>query len=525
MVDISPTRPKEVRVISLIYQEYREYTHLIVPAMKSPAVLAASLVALSSIAHAAEVVHAVVTVQRHGDRTFKGFPPTSLTFLGQLQCHNAGAFYRQRYLNHSSPFFIDDISESSFDDIEVYAMAPDQPLLVTSGQVFLQGLYPPATYHKPQTLANGEEVQDPVNGLQYTTIHSMTTKDPDTIWLKADGQCPNFVAQSDAYLESQDALRLSEQSQTFYDSLKRDYLNGVFSDAEVSYQNAYAIFDYINVGSVHNSTIAERISPGELYKLKLLADRHEWAMNGNASSEHPALTISGKAMAYKIAERLSANINSAGKQNKFTLMISSYDAFLAFFGHAGLSAYSIDFMGLPNYAASMVFELFSDMDTPAGDYPNESALKVRFLFRNGTENNVDLIHFPIFGQAELTLKEFNDAINAFAVKDTKGWCELCDATASFCPKDANTGKAEEGSGNTGTNSESDSQPLSPGAAGAVGAVAAIVVVLLGLGVAMAVFGVRIGRSKKATTEKGFRGEKLPSDVDLTTPPAVFTSKV
>ncbi|KAF8421590.1 histidine phosphatase superfamily [Tirmania nivea] len=499
--------------------------------MKSPTVLAASLVALSSIAHAAETVHAVVTVQRHGDRTFKGYSPTSLTSLGQLQCHNAGAFYRKRYLIASSPSYINGIDEGLFNDKEVYVMAPDQPLLVTSGQAFLQGLYPPTTYNKPQTLANGEVVQDPVNGLQYTTLHSMATTDPNTIWLKADDGCSNFMVQSNAYLESQDSLRLEEESQTFYNSLKRDYLNGVFSDDEVGYQNAYAIFDYINVGSVHNTTIVDRLSPGELYKLKVLADRHEWAMNGNASSEHPALTIAGKAIAHKIAERLSVNLQTAGEQNKFTLMISSYDAFLAFFGHAGLSAYSNDFMGLPNYAASMVFEMFSDVDTPAGDYPSESALKVRFFFRNGTEDNVLLTNFPIFGQAVLTWKEFNENMDAFAIKSVNEWCSLCSTSGSFCPEDTNTGKTEGGNYNTeggNYNTETngrDNQPLSPGAAGGVGAAAAIVVILLGLGVAMAVFGVRFGRSKKSTTEKGFRGEKLPSDVDLAAPSAVFTSKV
>lgn len=442
--------------------------------MKSLAVLA-SLVALSSITHAAEKIHAVVTVQRHGDRTYKGNPPTSLTSLGELQCHNAGAFYRKRYLNASSSFYIDGINENSFDDKEVYAMAPDQPLLVTSGQVFLQGLYPPTTDSKPQTLANGKVVKDPANGLQYTTLHSIADTDPNTIWLKADDGCPNFLLQSNAYLESQDALRLDEESQTFYNSLRKDYLNGVFSNEEVGYQNAYEIFDYINVGSVHNTTIAQRVSPGELYKLKVLADRHEWAMNGNASSEHPALTIAGKTMAYRIAERLSVNFQTAGEKNKFTLMISSYDAFLAYFGHAGLSAYSIDFMGLPNYAASMVFEMFSDEDTPAGDYPSESALKVRFLFRNGTEDNVPLVHFPIFGQAELTWKEFNENIDAFAVKNVYDWCALCSASDSFCSENANTGKTEGGNDNTGTNYGSgshitdNSQPLSPGAAGAVGA--------------------------------------------------------
>lgn len=422
-------------------------------------------------------------------------------------------------------------------------MAPDQPLLVTSGQVFLQGLYPPQTYAKPSALANGEIIQDPVNGLQFTTLHTMATTDPNTIWLKADDGCPNYVEQSNGYLNSPEFLRLQAGSQSFYNSLKKDYLNGVFRDEEIGYQGAYSIFDYINVGSVHNVTIASKYSRGELSKLKILADRHEWAMNGNASSEHPALTIAGKAMAYKVAERLAVNLQTAGEQNKFTLMVSSYDAFLGFFGNAGLSAYSPDFMGLPNYAASMVFEMFSTEDLPAGDYPSESDLRVRFLFRNGTENGVPLSTFPIFGRTELSWKEFNEKIDEFAVKDVAQWCEICGASESFCPANSQ-GSTIDGDGISGvetvstnigevdthvdTASGDDSQPLSPGVAGAVGAVGAIALILLGLGVAMAVFGVRFGRTRKATTERDFNGEKLPSETDLAnlkTPEQVYTSRV
>ena len=368
--------------------------------------LAASLVTLISLSHA-ETLHAVVTVQRHGDRTVKSKPPTKLTPLGQLQCHDAGSFYRQRYLI-VGPKRIDGISTSSFDAKQVYAMAPDQPLLVTSGQAFLQGLYPPVKpVGRPVKLANGQTVNDPVNGLQYTTLHSISVSDTDTIWLKADDNCPNFEIQSNEYLGSPEYVRLSGETDKFYQSLKRDYLNGVFKERDIGYQNAYNIFDYINVGSLHNETISSKLSRGELSRLRVLADRHEWAMNANVSEEHPALTISGRGLGQKIANQLETNLMSLGKENKFTLMMSSYDAFMAFFSHVGLTSVSPDFMGLPNYAASMVFELYSTSKSNA-KYPPPDELNVRFLFRNGTDSNVPLQEFPIFGKDNLPWLSFQE---------------------------------------------------------------------------------------------------------------------
>ncbi|KAF7921346.1 hypothetical protein EAE99_007654 [Botrytis elliptica] len=70
-------------------------------------------------------------------------------------------------------------------------------------------------------------------------------------------------------------------------------------------------------------------------------------------------------------------------------MTGSYNTFLAFFALTNLItlASTNNFTGLPNYASSMVFELFSESDSSSRAFPAAENLNVRFLFRNGTDSN------------------------------------------------------------------------------------------------------------------------------------------
>lgn len=500
--------------------------------MKRSYILVLFSASLGSLAQAAEVIYAVATVQHNGDLTYtRSEDPTKLTALGKQQLYNAATFYRNRYVNATSLFYIDGI-RSTFDDSQVYAMAPDQPYQVTSGQVFLQGLFPPQNlYNEPIPLQNGQTVQDPSNGIQFTTLHSVSPLDPNTIWLEAGDGCPNYQEQGSTYLQSSEFLQMKTDSQSFYDSLIDQYLAGVFSLDQIGYQSAFEIFNFMHHRSIYNSTFPQ-IDPEVLSHLKTLADSYEWAMNGNASSDHPALTVYGKALAFKIAESLTINYDTAGMENKFTLLVSSYKSFLGFFGHAGLSDYSDDFKGLPNYAATMVFELFSNEGKPSEGYPSESVLRVRFLFRNGTEDNESLSPFPIFGMMDIGLLEFQEKIDEFSVKNITQWCELCSSHEWFCSEDgvgAGDGGDETSLGkgdaptDTSAGKESHSHSPSPAVSGVIGAICVIVAVLLGFGIAMSLFGLRFARTRKATTERGFRGgEKLPSEIDLSKipPPAL-----
>src|SRR3569833_916303 len=65
--------------------------------MELKAVLAASF-GLLPLTASAETVLGVYIFHRHGDRTSKEWPPTSLTPLGANQVLSSGGYYRTRYV-------------------------------------------------------------------------------------------------------------------------------------------------------------------------------------------------------------------------------------------------------------------------------------------------------------------------------------------------------------------------------------------------------------------------------------------
>ncbi|ETN47262.1 uncharacterized protein HMPREF1541_01454 [Cyphellophora europaea CBS 101466] len=94
-------------------------------------------------------------------------------------------------------------------------------------------------------------------------------------------------------------------------------------------------------------------------------------------------------------------------------MAGSYDTFLSFFGFVNPTAASANFMGLPNYAASMAFELFTEERTFIPDQ-----LMVRFLFRNGIDGDQNLAAFPLFGNSELDMpySQFVEELGAHSIR-------------------------------------------------------------------------------------------------------------
>lgn len=278
----------------------------------------------------------------------------------------------------------------------------------------------------------------------------------------------------------------------------------------MSYANAYPIFDYINVGMVHNDTIASRVSAAQLFQLQTLADLQQWALNGNITSvKNPGvLPIGGRTFATKITTQLSSIIDSKGTKNKFSLLVGSYDTFLSFFALSQLPSANSNFFGLPGYAGTMAFELISYSSDSA--FPKDTKdLYVRFLFRNGTDSTSPLSEYPLFGRshdnAVMPWADFQDAMASISVSSLSEWCTLCNATESFCPLESSSTNANTAS----ANNSKKSQPLSPAVAGVVGAICALAAVALVAVLAMVAFGMRFAKPKKAASQNGFgAGEKV-----------------
>lgn len=114
-------------------------------------------------------------------------------------------------------------------------------------------------------------------------------------------------------------------------------------------------------------------------------------------------------------------IVSSQDRLKLSLLAGSYDTFLAFFGLSNLTAVSDDFYGLPDYASTMAFELFT-VDNVASFPSSTDDLRVRFLFRNGTTEGDVLTTFPLFGGQEgsLSYSDFVSGLERVCDHDSRG---------------------------------------------------------------------------------------------------------
>lgn len=205
------------------------------------------LVALLSLLPAevlTETVLGAYIFHRHGDRTTKSWPPTSLTALGADQVYVSGQWYRNRYIASNSTHTILNIASDIAVLSQMSITAPVDNVLQASADVFTQAIYPPAGSAATQTLANGEEVQAPLNGYQYIPVNtvssaSSTSGAEDSPWLQGNSGCAKAVVSSNEYFSSSEYLDLLDQTRDFYQSLLPLY-NSTFDSSEATFKNAYA---------------------------------------------------------------------------------------------------------------------------------------------------------------------------------------------------------------------------------------------------------------------------------------------
>lgn len=394
-----------------------------------------------------------------------------------------GASYRSRYLDPESDHQIRGISPDQVKQSQIYASAPNQAILSNTATAFLQGLYPPLSDSNPdlviEALNNGSDSSAPLEGYQYVLLQGMDDDSPDSIWIKGDDACPAYADSSAKFSESKEYLQRVEATRDFYAGFYR-YLDGVYdlTPEGMTYDNAYDIFDLLNVARIHNeSSSALDISADDMLQLRTLADSSEFGANYNASQ--PARSIGAQTLAGTVLARLDETVRSAGRA-KLSVLAGSYDTFLAFFGVMGLTDLSDDFTGLPGYASTMAFELLSDSSDNSDDedaedaFPAEKDLRVRWLFKNGTDG--DLTPFPLFGRDEPVLRytDFVAEMRERAVEDVGTWCGVCAATVDFCAAYADE-EGEDGEGAASNNKSTNGGGISNAVAGVIGAVVALVV--------------------------------------------------
>ena len=460
--------------------------------IQSGLLLAASLSA--SVVEAERVVGAYIFA-RHGDRTAKVLGNTQLTYLGYNEVFDAGSFYRNRYVVDESDHQIEGISPVIVNPAQINASSPADAVLQNSAVGFLQGVYPPAGNSAKQTLANSTTVEAPLNGyqlVQITATSSSNSKEGAT-WLQGSSDCNKASISSNNYFASTAYNTLLQSTKEFYQSLS-PFLNSTFSPSEMSFKKAYEIFDYLNVGRIHNSTASSPTS--ETYdQLLQLANNQQYHLAYNASD--PVRAISGATLAGEILDSLTQTITTGGK-SKLTISFGSYGTFLSFFGLAQLPAASVDFTGIPDYASSMAFELVTNA-TGTG-MPAQDELSVRFMFRNGTLTGAaQPTVWPLFGQTQdlLSWSDFKSGIEKIAISSTAQWCDLCGNTDGVCAADS---ASTAGASNTTGPSSSSSSGMSRAVAGVVGAMVTLAVVFGLEALFFLVGGFRITKRNKGRAE-------------------------
>ena len=235
-----------------------------------------------------------------------------------------------RYIASDSDKQIEGISDAIVNAMQISASAPSDAVLQNSATGFLQGVYPPAAKAASQTLGNGTSVQAPLGGYQIIQVQSTdTSQDSESsAWLQGSSGCSKATVSSNNYYTSNSYMSMLASTKDFYASLS-PMLNTTFSADEMSFKNAYTIFDYLNVGYIHNSTeefpLRDNLTT-ELYaQLLQLASNQQHNLAFNASD--PVRAIDGAVLAGEILSQLNETITSDGK-SKLGVQFGSYGTFL-----------------------------------------------------------------------------------------------------------------------------------------------------------------------------------------------------
>lgn len=460
--------------------------------------LAASL---SPVVDAERVLGAYIFA-RHGDRTPKVFGNTQLTDLGYREVFDTGSFYNDRYISSSSPKQIEGISSEVVKPKQISASAPSDTVLQNSATGFLQGVYPPVGKVASQTLGNGASVEAPLNGYQLIQLIPATTSKnaEDSTWLQGSSGCQKAMVSSNNYFSSEMYTSLLSSTKEFYQSLS-PMLDGAFASSDLTFKNAYTIFDYLNVGKIHNSTSQfphkSDLTDEVYHQLITLAGSHEFNLAYNSSDKVRA--IDGAVLAGEILAGLNETIATKGN-TKLNIGFGSYGTIFSLFGLLQMPARSVDFTGIPDYASSMVFELVTNAS--GTDFPTDkSDLSVRFMFHNGTiTGSSEPTAYPLYGQSSelLSWDDFSSRTKDIAITSNDEWCTMCGNTDSKCASSASTSSDYSGSGST---SSTGGSGMSLAVAGVIGAMATLAVILGLQAIFFLLGGFRIAKRNQANPEK------------------------
>ncbi|KAF8157825.1 histidine phosphatase superfamily [Crassisporium funariophilum] len=438
--------------------------------------------------NSSSTVLGIVLLVRHGDRqgfyqSATDYTPfnTAITPLGNVQEFQLGQQLRDIYLNPSSPSFISTVNPAVVNAAQVRIRADgggEGGVIFNSAVSLLQGLFP-ATENYKTTLANGSTITGPLGGYQAVPIESV--EPGNDVSLEGWTSCGPFATATNEFYKSALFEQKAAEHASFLNELPR-YLDG----RQVSLENMWNIFDYMNVQSIHNETFAKNLPPTFLEQARDLANFHEYGVFTSAQLDGIG-NIAGQTILPSILDGI---ISIADAQNPLKLVYQavSYKPFISLFNMTGAAQASPQLAGIVNYAAAVAFEV---RQSNAGDEP-----VIRLNFKNGTEDQFNTYNF-MDSNIDVPLSAFVKALKPAAFDDLPTWCKVCSNNQDRgC-----AALALQSTTVTGTN-----QRIGPIGAGFLGAGVTLAVVLATIGV-LSFFGLLAfgGRKAKAT--------RLGSDTD------------
>ena len=406
-------------------------------------------------------------ITRHGDRTSKvagnGTTPSEglsyLTTLGQQEAFDQGQFFAQRYINANGTGIIGMRSSYEENSGQIVALASNDVVLGITATAFMQGLYPPDGSISSSTIGNGSSIQSPLEGYQYVSIGTFAADSPQSIWTQGSNNCPACTKASNAYYLSEDFKTTNTSTLQFYQGF-HNVTSTVFNMSDMNFKNGYLIFDYINVEQIHQNP--NIVTSDELFQLRTRGDQHEFNMNWNASNSD--IAIGGASLLGGIYNGLNQSVHDTKKKVKLNYFASAYNVMFQLWGLTGLVDQSVDFAGLPNYAAAMAFELRAPSATS-----NSSEYIVRFFLRNGTSQGTPLNEFPLFNTTDIPWAEFEKNVLNKAITNVGDWCNASNSSITFCTGyKSNKDSAVSASNNNNNNNNNSSSGVSKVGAGFIG---------------------------------------------------------
>ncbi|KAF9021624.1 phosphoglycerate mutase-like protein, partial [Hymenopellis radicata] len=360
----------------------------------------------------------VIVITRNGDRvefyqdpeSYKG-ATTETTPLGEVQSHALGALLRQTYLAPASASYIAGMSADVVDNHEVKVKVKaggEGTVVFDSAIALLQGLFPPTPKNRIK-LADGREVIAPLGGYQYVPVETVEPSNDRSLESWTD--CPAFQKHVKDFKNSEEFKGMHQKAQPFFDAVK-DYVFG----RELSMNNIWNIYDFVNTQLMYNQTYAYRLPPTLAETARGLANWHEDKVFSD-SKINGIGNVAGRTLLriiLKSLERIAFNDDPL----QFMLVETTYQPFISLFHMAeAVTESGKALTGFPDYASAFAIELRRGSPPDLRDF-------VRFKFRNGTEGSFETVH--VLGhKSDIPLTEFIYKTQGAQIMNNKHWKDVC----------------------------------------------------------------------------------------------------